>query len=95
MFDLRRPSAGPTAFHMGCLMSTFVPDQLHHRPRCGFRTWETGVVQYMGNTLQRAAALLNVADALERDPEDGPKNGVCAKGAGAPELSGVVSGIWD
>jgi hypothetical protein len=48
------------------------------------------MVQYMGNTLQKAEALRDVLDAVERNPKDGPKNGVCDKGVGAPELSGVV-----
>jgi hypothetical protein len=53
------------------------------------------MVQYMGNTLQKAAAFLNVADAVERDSEDGPENGVCDEGVGAPEFSGVMPGVWD
>jgi hypothetical protein len=53
------------------------------------------MVQYMGNTLQEAETFLNVADAVERNSEDGPKNGVCDEGVGAPELSGVVPGVWD
>jgi hypothetical protein len=53
------------------------------------------VVENMGNTLQAAAAFSNVADAVERDSEDGPENGVCDEGVGAPELSGVMPGVWD
>ena len=58
--------------------------------RFRFRTWVTGLVQYIGNTLQKAGALRDVLDALEREPKNGPKNGVCDESVSAPELSGVV-----
>jgi hypothetical protein len=53
------------------------------------------MVQNMGNTLQVCVAFKNVMDAMERDSKDGPKNGVCDEGVSAPELSGVVPGVWD
>src|SRR4030095_4729414 len=52
------------------------------------------MVQEMGNTLRGSEALKNVADALEREPEDGPENGVCDEGISATEFSGVVPGVW-